>query len=239
VAGSSTSKAAPFLSRYNGYAIVRLAEAQDHIEARYRSYYVDRHEFDVGTNVGPNGLFYSSPAAKNYYINLVPPPSQEDVCRFLLGNQEAVNSSFDETIIERGLRETFVEPLLVRPPQGNEENGGKLEEQFSISKLMSATDNIVIGGDKEYGLTSLVRYLTMRFHEMCLDLPRAVVPALLDARNLRPYENSITASLKSAIPDSNEKSLKLSSIHDCRRLVVLIDNFDPAEPSQLVILDVI
>jgi hypothetical protein len=155
------------------------------------------------------------------------------VCLWLLETQEAVSLSLDETITERGLRETFVEPLIVRPSQGKEENAGNLEEQFPLLKLMSVTDHIVIGGDKEYGSTSLVRYLTMQFHEKCLELPKAVVPALLDARNLEPYENSITRFLKSAIPDSDEKSLKLPSIHDCGRLVVLIDNFDPAEPRHL------
>jgi hypothetical protein len=161
------------------------------------------------------------------------------VCLWLLETQEAVSLSLDETITERGLRETFVEPLIVRPSQGKEENAGNLEEEFPLLKLMSVTDHIVIGGDKEYGSTSLVRYLTMQFHEKCLELPKAAVPALLDARNLRPYENSITGFLKSAIPDSDEKSLKLPSIHDCGRLVVLIDNFNLAEPSQLVILELI
>jgi hypothetical protein len=96
----------------------------------------------------------------------------------------------------------------VRPSQGKEENAGKLDEQFPLSKLMSVTDHIVIGGDKEYGSTSLVRYLTMQFHEKCLELPKALVPALLDARKLRPYESSITGSLRSAIPESDERSLK-------------------------------
>jgi hypothetical protein len=221
---------------YNGYSIIRVHDNRDFIEAYYRSYYVDRHEFDDGTNISHGGRFYNSEASEAYWTRLVPPPSQEDVCYFLMETSESVYTALNSTITEQKLSDIFVEPRLVSLSEKETEVSSETSYQFS--RLFTSDDHVVIGADNQFGATSLLRYLTMEFHRQCAKLPKAKVPALIDARLLksRPYEASIANILRGALPDSTKPSLRLQSLHDCGRLVVLIDDFDPADQIHIVSL---
>jgi calcineurin-like phosphoesterase family protein len=53
---------------YNGYAIIRTNDNGQHISAQYRTYYVDRQEFDVGTNVAKDGIFYNTDEARIFFV---------------------------------------------------------------------------------------------------------------------------------------------------------------------------
>lgn len=44
--------------QYNSYSCIEIAPSSRHKVAKFRTYYVDRQEFDVGTNVAPDGAFY-------------------------------------------------------------------------------------------------------------------------------------------------------------------------------------
>ncbi|MGD1015669.1 MAG: metallophosphoesterase [Roseiarcus sp.] len=219
------------LGAYNGYAVIKIADHGEFIEARYRSYYVDRNDFDEGTNISRGGKIYNSPASERYWTHLVPPPSQNDVCYFLHETEEAVCSVLNETITGHKLNDTFIEPRVVRPAQMGEMAENVSEVPYQFSHLLTSDDHVVIGAENEFGATSLLRYLTMQFHRQCAELPTAKVPALIDARRFRarPYEASMANILRSALPDSQNPSLRLQSLHDSGRLVVLIDDFDPAD----------
>ena len=84
------------------------------IAAHYRTYYVDRNSFDIGTNVTENGVFYSSEASKSYWSNLAPTASNDDICLWLMETAAPVIQELDKTITGRSLLETFVDPLLTR-----------------------------------------------------------------------------------------------------------------------------
>jgi hypothetical protein len=105
---------------YNGYALVYTGPAPDRIAARYRTYYVGRNIFDVGTNVAEGGVFYSSDASKSYWENLVPTPTNDDVSLWLMETASNVASELDKTITERSLLETFVDPVITRSPNADE-----------------------------------------------------------------------------------------------------------------------
>lgn len=214
---------------YNGYAVLRTADGARHIEAVYRSYYANRHQFDVGTNATTDGKFFNTDAAEKYFAHHVMPPSDDEVRDFLIDTFESVSKRLDETLTTRGLRETFVEPLIVRPSEGSQEGASKLNERFSVLKLMSSSEHFVIGVGKEFGSTSLLRYLTVQFHEQCIDLQSVRVPALINAHDLKPYAAHITGVLKAALPETDDKRLKLESLHEYGHLVILIDDFDASD----------
>jgi hypothetical protein len=69
----------------------------------------------------------------------------------------------------------------------------------------------------------------MSFHSECLNLPKAVVPVFLDARRIRAtYEATITTTLRGALPESDQRQFKLTPLHENGRLVILVDDVDPA-----------
>ncbi|MCW2282753.1 putative MPP superfamily phosphohydrolase [Rhodoblastus acidophilus] len=215
---------------YNGYSVIRVASVKDHfhIEARYRSYYANRNEFDEGLDVNKRGLFYNTQASDNYWKNIVPPPTQDDVCYLLMATQDAMCKPLEQTIVDKTLSETFVDPYLIRPHQGDEKIDSSISNIYRFSELLNASENIVIAADKEFGATSLIRYLYIQSYRTCAELPRARVPAIVDSRKLKSYEASITSTIRASIPDSNSPSLKLLPLHDAGRLLILIDDFDVA-----------
>jgi Calcineurin-like phosphoesterase len=174
---------------YNGYSIIRVSDSREFIEAYYRSYYFDRHEFDDGTNISHGGRFYNSDASETYWKRLVPPPSQTEVCSFLQETLESVCTALNSTIIDQKLRDSFAEPRLVRPSQKEEETDGPSEIPYQFYRLLTSGDHVVIGADNGFGATSLLRYLTMEFYFKCAEMQSAKVPALVDARQFkaRPY----------------------------------------------------
>jgi len=213
--------------QYNGYSSVSIAPSEAHIAAHYRTYYVDRQQFDVGTNVAPNGVFYSSPASKSYWENLIPPASNDDVSLWLMETSESVAKELDKTITEKSLRDTFVEPMITKKSQADETANSN--QRFSIADILKSTDDTVISCATEYGATALLSYLTMEFHNDCMSLPKSVVPLFLDGRRIRGvYEASVTKALRTALPESDDKRFKLAPLHDSGRLVVLVDDIDPS-----------
>jgi hypothetical protein len=217
---------------YNGYSLIRVAAAR-HVEAKYRSFYPDRREFDDGTNVSHGGRFYNSQSSESFWANTIQPPSEGTIRAFLLASRDSVVKQLETTMTERSLSETFVEPLLMRPKQGAEKAERSKAEPCDIKGLLASRSHIVIGSDNEFGSTSLLRYIVMQYHSLSLGLDRYMVPCIIDARLLRSYEASITGAIKSALPDTDDLALRLRSLHDSSRLAILIDDFDPANDNHV------
>ncbi|UYO41489.1 metallophosphoesterase [Rhodopseudomonas palustris] len=208
--------------QYNGYSFVTIASPEPHISARYRTYYIDRQQFDVGTNVAVNGTFYSSPSAKTYFETHAPPLSNDDVCLWLLESATSVTKELGKTITDRMLCDTFVEPPIHKRPHGDES-----QSRFSIHQILTSKSNIIISCPSEYGATSLLSYLTIQFHTECRTLQKALVPLFIDARRIRgTYEASVTSTLRSTLPENDDRRFKLKTLHDTERLVILIDDLD-------------
>ena len=69
----------------------------------------------------------------------------------------------------------------------------------------------------------------MTFHNDCVSLPKAMVPSVIDARNIKgAYPAVLESTLRSGLPDSTDARFKLEPLHDNGRLVLLIDNLDPS-----------
>jgi predicted phosphodiesterase len=209
---------------YNGYAIVDAGPSKE-VMVQYRTYYPDRMEFDVGTNASEGGVFYNSPAAEAYWSKANSIPDNDDVCLWLMETAAGIEAELDKTITDRTLTDTFVDPVITLTRKGDSTSSEKL----TTTQIIYGKDNLAISSDAEYGATSLLNFLTIQFHRECLSLPLAVVPSLIDGRRIRDsYPALVTSTLRGGLPDSNEPHLKLQPLHDCGRLVVLIDNIDPS-----------
>lgn len=222
--------------QYNGYACISGASGVSHLVAKYRTYYVDREQFDVGTNVAADGSVFNSPEAKSYWTNLSAPPSNDDVCLWLLEAADEVAKQFDNTITGKSLLGTFIEPPITKQ-QSQEDEAVNQNYRYTINDILKSRNTTVLCCPTEYGATSLLHFLTMKFHSDCLTLPKAVVPLFLDARRFRStYEASVSAVLRSALPESDQRNFKLASLHENDRLVVLIDDLDPSNNQQTAFL---
>lgn len=218
---------------YNGYTIIDIGPSKE-TAARYRTYYIDRMQFDVGTNVNTGGVFYNSVEAQAYWNTAPLAPDNDDICLWLMDTIDGVSRELNLTITERTLTDTFVEPVItvVRHDDSS--------QRLTTAQIINGTDNLAISSDVEFGATSLLSYLTIQFHKECESLPRAVVPSFIDARRLRAaYPASVTSTLRSGLPDSDAPHLKLQPLHDCDRLVVIIDNIDPAETVHVAFLQAV
>lgn len=223
--------------QYNGYSWLSEANQATHIVARYRTYYVDRQEFDVGTNVAPGGAVYNSSVAKAYWDNLVPPPSNDDVSLWLMETADAVAKQLDSTITGKSLCSTFIEPPITKQAQTDDVSLNS-NYRFTTADVLKSRDHTVICCPTEHGATSILSYLAMKFHTECLTLPKAVVPLFIDARRVRAaYEASITATLRGALPESDQRQFKLASLHENGRLVILVDDVDPSNAQQIAFLE--
>ncbi len=218
---------------YNGFSQVYTADSAEFVAAHYRTYYRDRMSFDVGTNVAKDGTFYNSPAAQSYWEQMVPAASNDDVCLWLMETVEAVANELDKTITARSLSETFVDPVLTPTDASGSTSSGRI----STADILKSSNNTVIACASEYGATSLLSYLTLQFHRECLNLKAASVPSFVDGRRIRAsYAAAITSTLRSGLPDSDDRRCKLQPVHDSGRLVILIDDIDPGNNTQIAFL---
>lgn len=220
---------------YNGYSRVYTGPQRDRIAAHYRTYYVDRNAFDVGTNVTENGVFYSSNDSKSYWKNLAPVPTNDDICLWLMETAGTVISELDKTITGRSLLETFVDPVITRSPHSDEISESR--QPISTVQILQSKHNAVVACDSEYGATSLLSYLIMRFHQEPLALETALVPVFIDGRQIRrSYSAAVASTLRGALPENEDPRFKLRPLHESGRLAVLIDNIEPGNTSHVAFL---
>lgn len=218
--------------QYNGYSVITLAEAENYTSTAYRTYWVDRHEFDIGTNVTSGGVFYSTPAAQSYWTNLVPAASNDDVSYWLLESLPGVAKELDKTMTSKRLRDIFVEPIITKSRFDDE--SGNRSQRISVLDILKSTNHAVISAASEYGGTSLLNFIVMSYHEECASLPKAVVPTFVDARRIKgAYEAAVNKALRDGLPESEDRRLKLSPLHDSGRLVVVCDDIDPRKPAHV------
>ena len=215
---------------YNGYSIVRISDDNTgHAQAEYHTYYTDRQEFDVGTNVTKGGAFFSSAKAEEYFKKKVKAPSNDLVAYWLLEHAESLIRKYDSTLTNRKLLGTFVEPLLVRPKQDRSKRpNASIEKSVSINDLIKSRDHTVIATEHEFGATALLQYICMHMYQQCAEFERPVVPVIIDARRLKPYASNISSLIRAELPESIDASLKLQALHDGGRLLLLVDDYDPA-----------
>jgi 3',5'-cyclic AMP phosphodiesterase CpdA len=218
----------------HGYSTVRISDTGNRVEASYRTYYVDRSTFDIGTNVGPGGKFFNSDDSKTYWETLVPSATNDDYCYWLLETAEPVIIQCDGTMVGKSLSETFVEPFITRPK--SPDAASATTRPVTIDEILKSREHIVIAADHEFGSTALISYIAMEFHRRCYDLDVAMVPAVLDARKVKSYKAAITAALRGALPDSDDPRFKLQALHDANRLVVLVDDLDPTNQDQVAFI---
>lgn len=217
---------------FNGYSIIRIAEGVDHVSATYRTYWVDRQEFDDGTNVTKGGVFYSSDTARQSFERAVKPATDKDVCAWLQGHLSQLIEKFGSTMTGRQLLDTFVEPLIVEARQAKSDSSA-VQQGFDFGRLLKDSDHFVIAADNEFGSTSLIRYLALQAYINCASLPKPVVPVVLDARKLRAYPNAILGAIRGEIPDSDDPSLKPIPLHDAGRLLIIVEDFDVSSVTQV------
>jgi hypothetical protein len=207
----------------------------DHILAQYRTYYVDRQVFNVGTNVEKDGKFYKTDNARKCFFSTSPTMPNNDIVRdWLVQSCNSIITQFDETMTGGSLLQTFIDPVIDRPKQSEDEDtDSAFEKTFTVSNILESNRHIVIACDHEYGGTSLLRYLCIQFYAKCTEIPRLnefpIVAAMFDARRLRHYPARISRAIKGSLPESSDPSLKLQSLHEGGRLVLLVDDFDPAD----------
>jgi hypothetical protein len=157
---------------YNGYSCVACSVDNSHLVARYRTYYVDREEFDVGTNVAPKGAVFNSPAGTSYWENLVPAPSNDDVCLWLLETSDAVAKELDATITGKSLLATFVEPPITKQ-QSQDDEAVNTGYRFTIEDILKSRNHTALYCPTEHGATSILSLLAMKFHSDCaINLPK-------------------------------------------------------------------
>jgi hypothetical protein len=210
---------------YNGYSLVDTGPESDRVAAQYRTYYFGgRNAFDVGTNVAPNGTFYSSDASKSYWTSLIPIASNDDICLWLMETASSVIAELDKTITGCSLLETFVEPMLTRASNAEDNS----TQRVTTTQILEIKTNIVLACDEEYGATALLSYLAMKFHQEPLSFAAACVPVLIDSRHIRKsYSAAVASIIRGALPESDDPRFSLRPLHDDGRLVILIDNIDP------------
>jgi hypothetical protein len=151
---------------------------------------------------------------------------------------------FDDTVTGRSLLETFVDPVIDRPKQSDDEDANsEFENKITIPKILESKKHTVIAFDHDTGGTSILKYLCMQYYAKCTVIPSLkafpVVPALLDASRLKPYSANIASAIKGSLPETSDPSLKVQPLHDGGRLVLLVDEFDPGDEAHDRILKIL
>ena len=186
---------------------------------------------------GPTGFSTIRDSGPAYWAKEASLPTDGAICKWLLDNL-AVPDADDDTIANKSLKDTFVEPNLVMSKK-EASSLQSSEQSVSVQQIISGEKHFVIAADYEFGATSLLKQLRSQMYQKCRTAARAQVPVLIDAKKLQPYRGRIDAVLRAGLPESNEQRFKLQSIHDSGHLTILIDDFEPAEHGEKTTLTAI
>ncbi|WP_159712592.1 STAND family AAA ATPase [Geminicoccus flavidas] len=211
---------------YIGYSVIRFHPTLGHVEAKYRSYFDHRREFDAAIDLVDQGAIYSSDQSREYFRSAACEVSLEE-CRRWVGAEvkNRFEEEFNEGLTERPVCDIFVPPPLLKimPLEYKEDPiiAEKEEERISYNDVVSKKINYIISGSPEFGKTTLLQQLALSIIAACDD--EQVLPVVVNFSHIKRRPNSIEGLIREALPEFPNE-VKLRNIIQSGLLVLLVDD---------------
>lgn len=214
--------------RYNGYSIVSYGIEHEHIEINFRSYFHKRHCFDVGINVAEDGKFFSSSESRSYWKKNGYNFDEGEFFDLIVSSiYPRLAEEFKFALYDKPLAQVFVEPTLSTEPEQN--FGSKTARQISFlncEQLIESKCNYIIFSKREFGKTTLLKYLALRMVESD-EFCGTTIPVYLNFMELKVGRDQIKKHIRGAMQCDLPSSMTLDSLLFYGKITLIIDDYHP------------
>ncbi|MFZ5857388.1 MAG: metallophosphoesterase [Chloroflexota bacterium] len=219
---------------YNGYSLVSYSSENNSFTIHLREY------SDRGRKFIPAESYATDGVVEYKVTTLSSMPIEVDVNVVSKLKERALEQSKSLSLLSsrKSLLDTFVEPKLSSDPDYKLRSMLDIEKKATmticVDKLVESEDNYVLIGQKEYGKTTLLQYLYLKFLSPKL-LSNAKIPFLVSAKRLPQGKEKIKKLLANFLIE-NEISINLDQTLIEKKWVILIDDFDFQDKAKIVAL---
>ena len=212
---------------YNGYALITLDRQNGHSETLLRSYFADRDEFDEGTDVIKDGVWWPTQEAREHFRKIATPVDQTAFREHLAG--PALTALVEREQGSEGdadTHERFVAPPLRRSfiqENDSDETKVQAETQIPFQDVVDGDTNLILYARAEYGRTTLLKELRYRLLNEAHSLRFPRLPVLIDFSDVGSNVDNMLRKAKGgceATPEGNDLESLLKLGHAC----VMIDD---------------
>lgn len=189
---------------YIGYSLISVTPTDRFYETHLRTYFDDRKAFDDGIDVVPNGRFYSSQGARQFWRKIATPLDENTLRAHLAGPcLDELNAELDAGS-DRETHERFVPPPMKRTfvqPAAGDQTKSVVETPVSFDELVNGDDNIILYAAAEYGRTTILKQAAFRHFADAetMRLPR--IPIIVDFADVKQNVGNLTRVVRSRAPD--------------------------------------
>jgi hypothetical protein len=214
--------------RYIGYSLISIEPGKRLFETHLRSFYKDRREFDAAIDVTPEGKFYSSQDARQFWRGIAAPVDDEAFRDHLVADclPALLEDPEQASIGEKKMHEIFVPAPMKRnhfQPRKADEPEITVEEAVNFDDLVTGAGHCILYAAPEYGRTTVLRELQYRLLKEARELPFVRLPVIVDFADIKHNAGNMFRTVRSrAVGLSNgfdfESLLKLGHV------AILIDD---------------
>lgn len=225
---------------YIGYSLISVDRSVGHYETHLRSYFNDRRAFDEAIDIVPNGRFYPSHEARQYWRKIATPVDPSTLVAHLSGpGFTCYEAELSASEADRDTHEKFVAPPMRRNAvrKSTEDDEGKSADEIPVSfdDLVKEDANIILYAPAEYGRTTVLKEVACQLFKNAgmLRLPR--LPVFVDFCDIKQNLGQLVKTVKSRSSDLPE-GMDFESLLKLGHMCLLFDDVDFGDEKRISIL---
>lgn len=225
---------------YIGYSLISVERGTGHYETHLRSYFNDRRAFDEAVDIVPNGRFYPSHEARQYWRKIATPVDPTALASHLAGaGLTAFEAELFASEADRETHEKFVAPPMrrnvVRTAVEDDEGRSSDEPPVAFDELVREDANVILYAPAEYGRTTVLKEVACQLFKEASTLRLPRLPVFIDFCDVKQNLGHLVKTVRGRaadVPDGMDFESLLKLGHVC----LLFDDVDFADAKRVGIL---
>ena len=148
------------------------------------------------------------------------------------------DAEFEEALYDRPLSEVFVEPSLSKLDFARRYEPAKaLQNTVRIPELISGKENFLLCSSREFGRTTLLKYLARQVSKYRQASVRQI-PVYLEHRDIKTGKDGLLRTIRSSLPPNADlpNGATLQQLLLCGQITLFIDDADPEDQQRSQII---
>lgn len=228
----SSQNAALFTKReyWNGYSILSVIPGIEHTMLEFRTYSDKQRRFVAGTDVISGAKFFTSLEAEKFWKSHPSQIDQKTLREWIKGSMHpSLEKEFCEATYDKSLTDVFVPPTLsklldIRKAEPTEVS----QNSIDIPSILNGSDNIFLCSGREFGKTSLLKYLAMEMSRQS-EAEYCRVPVHINYTDIKPAHNGVVRAIRMTLPADLPENITLDMLLRCGQITLLIDDVNPED----------
>lgn len=224
---------------YIGYSLISVDRQTNFYETHLRTYFDDRKAFDEARDVVPDGRFYSSQDARQFWRKIATPVDDRQFREHLAGScLTTLKADLEGCEADREAHEKFVPPPMnrtfVQAATGDDAKSF-VETSVPFDELAAEDGNVILYASAEYGRTTVLKELVFRLLSDSASLRFPRLPILVDFADVRQNCSNLLRVVRSRAPELPE-GIDVESLLKLGHVCLLFDDVVFSDEKRMAIL---